>query len=114
MFVKICYTASETKEPVQALFRPPRQKAGAAHRWWRCSAPPVPRLQDPRSQRNALRAAALCVRMRDVRPKGREERGMDDSMVRKDAAVYDSVRGALEAARKKAAVAVNDAMVEAY
>ncbi|MEI3229927.1 MAG: PDDEXK nuclease domain-containing protein [Gordonibacter pamelaeae] len=39
---------------------------------------------------------------------------MDDSMVRKDAAVYDSVRGALEAARKKAAVAVNDAMVEAY
>ena len=52
--------------------------------------------------------------MRDVRPKGREGRGMDDSMVRKDAAVYDSVRGALEAARKKAAVAVNDAMVEAY
>lgn len=39
---------------------------------------------------------------------------MDDSMVRKDAAVYDSVRGTLEAARKKAAVAVNDAMVEAY
>ena len=39
---------------------------------------------------------------------------MDDPMARKDAAVYDSVRGALEAARKKAAVAVNDAMVEAY
>ena len=39
---------------------------------------------------------------------------MDDSMVRRDAAVYDSVRGTLEAARKKAAVAVNDAMVEAY
>ena len=39
---------------------------------------------------------------------------MDDPMARKDAAVYDSVRGTLEAARKKAAVAVNDAMVEAY
>ena len=39
---------------------------------------------------------------------------MGDSMVRRDAAVYDSVRGTLEAARKKAAVAVNDAMVEAY
>lgn len=39
---------------------------------------------------------------------------MDDSMVRKDAAVYDSVRGTLVAARKKAAAAVNDAMVEAY
>lgn len=39
---------------------------------------------------------------------------MDDSMVRNDAAVYDSVRGTLAAARKKAAAAVNDAMVEAY
>lgn len=39
---------------------------------------------------------------------------MDDSMVRKDAVVYDSVRGTLAAARKRAAVAVNDAMVEAY
>ncbi|MEG1246720.1 PDDEXK nuclease domain-containing protein [Gordonibacter sp.] len=39
---------------------------------------------------------------------------MDDSMVREDAAVYDSVRSTLAAARRKAAVAVNDAMVEAY
>lgn len=39
---------------------------------------------------------------------------MDDSMVRADAAVYDSVRDTLAAARKRAAVAVNDAMVEAY
>ena len=35
-------------------------------------------------------------------------------MARKDAVVYDSVRGTLAAARKRAAVAVNDAMVEAY
>lgn len=39
---------------------------------------------------------------------------MDDSMSRTDAAVYQSVHSTLEAARKKAAVAVNDAMVEAY
>ncbi|MEG1493961.1 MAG: PDDEXK nuclease domain-containing protein [Gordonibacter sp.] len=39
---------------------------------------------------------------------------MDDSMVREDAAVYDSVRSTLAAARRKAAVAVNNAMVEAY
>lgn len=39
---------------------------------------------------------------------------MDESMVRANAAVYDSVRSTLEGARRKAAIAVNDAMVEAY
>ncbi|MBC2888317.1 PDDEXK nuclease domain-containing protein [Gordonibacter massiliensis (ex Traore et al. 2017)] len=39
---------------------------------------------------------------------------MGDSMVRTDAAVYDSVNSTIKIARKKAAVAVNDAMVEAY
>ncbi len=39
---------------------------------------------------------------------------MDDSMVRTDAAVYDSVSSTLKMARKKVATAVNAAMVEAY
>lgn len=39
---------------------------------------------------------------------------MSDAIARADAAVYDSVRSTLEGARRKAAVAVNDAMVEAY
>lgn len=39
---------------------------------------------------------------------------MDDSMVRMDVAVYKSVSNTLKIARKKTAIAVNDAMVEAY
>lgn len=39
---------------------------------------------------------------------------MEEFVARTDAAVYDSVRNTLEGARRRAAVAVNDAMVEAY